>query len=159
MSLSLYEIGNAYTKALNQEYNNADTLLNALDLIDESFDQKVENIIKYMRSIEIERDILAKEADRLLDKADVLNNKYESLKQYIFDCMKKADRQEVKTPLFKASIQKNPPKVNIFNDSNIPEEYLVIKKEISKFKIKYALIKGLEVEGCTLIQDESLRIK
>lgn len=45
------------------------------------------------------------------------------------------------------------------DENAIPEEYFVVKKELSKKDILAALKEGIEVPGATINQTESLRIR
>lgn len=59
------------------------------------------------------------------------------------------------------AFRNNPPKVDIFNESAIPDHYKNIKviEAIDKTLISGALKKGIEVPGCRLTQGRTLTIK
>ena len=58
-------------------------------------------------------------------------------------------------------MQKNPYKVVITNENEIPEDFIDTKetKAVNKEKIKEALKNGEEVPGCELVQENRITIK
>ncbi len=155
--MNLYEITEAYMALDNLEPS--EDIKHYLSGISDEFDQKVENITYVIKNNEAEIEALKKEEKRLADKRRALENKNEYLKDYTFENMKVLGKDKVKAGTFDLRIQKNPKSVNIINADLISDDYLRIKKELDKTKIKEALEDGLEVEGAELIQTEGLRIR
>lgn len=155
--MNLYEITEAYMALDNLEPN--EDIKHYLNGISDEFDQKVENITYVIKNNEAEIDALNKEEKRLANKRRALENKNNYLKDYTFENMKVLGKDKVKAGTFDLRIQRNPKSVNILNPDLINENYLRIKKELDKAKIKEALEEGLEVEGAELVQTEGLRIR
>ena len=87
---NLYElVGNL--KEFEYHYNQADTEEEMLQaekyLIDAEVElsDKVENIAKFIKNLEAERDAFKKESDRLATKAKSFDNKVTNLKRYLKD--------------------------------------------------------------------------
>ena len=63
---------------------------------------------------------------------------------------------------FSAFFRKNPPKVNVFDEAQIPQKFMreiPARYEVDKTAIKKAISAGIEVPGASLIQGESFQIK
>ncbi|HEM1222147.1 TPA: siphovirus Gp157 family protein, partial [Listeria monocytogenes] len=80
-----------------------------LDSIREPIEEKAENIIKMVKSIEVEAEGLAKEVERLTKRKTALDAKAKNMKEYLESEMLKVDIRKIKSSLFTISIQKNPP--------------------------------------------------
>lgn len=155
--MNLYEITEAYMALDNLEPS--EDIKHYLNGISGEFDQKVENITYVIKNNEADIDALKKEEKRLADKRRVLENKNKYLKEYMFENMQFLGKSKIKAGTFDLRIQKNPKSVNILNADLISEDYLKIKKDIDKSKIKKALEEGLKIDGAELIQTEGLRIR
>ena len=155
--MNLYEITEAYMALDNLEPS--EDIKHYLSGINDEFDQKVENITYVIKNNEAEIEALKKEEKRLADKRRALENKNKYLKDYTFENMKVLGKDNVKAGTFDLRIQKNPKSVNILNADLISNDYLRIKKELDKAKIKKALEDGLAIDGAELIQTEGLRIR
>ena len=155
--MKLYEITEAYIALDNLEPS--EDIKHYLSGISDEFDQKVENITYVIKNNEADIDALKKEEKRLADKRRVLENKNKYLKEYMFENMQFLGKSKIKAGTFDLRIQKNPKSVNILNADLISEDYLKIKKDIDKSKIKKALEEGLKIDGAELIQTEGLRIR
>jgi hypothetical protein len=70
------------------------------------------------------------------------------------------DMKRIKTELFTFNIQKNPPSVEVLNDSAIPKNYFVEQDPVLNKKAILADLKnGIEVPGAEMKQSEGLRIR
>lgn len=131
----------------------------SLDNLDMEFEEKVENIVKFIKNMEADVKAIKEEKKRLSDKQKVLENRIERMKDYISDNMALLGKKKVKAGLFNVGIRKCPPSVDIYNLDEVPEKYKVIKIEIDKASIKESFKNGIEVDGCKLESKESLSIK
>lgn len=131
----------------------------ALDNLDMEFEEKVENIVKFIKNMESDVKAIKEEKKRLNDKQKVLENRIERMKDYISDNMALLGKKKVKAGLFNVSIRKCPPSVLVEDLESIPELYKVIKYDIDKVSIKEVLKNGGTIEGCKLESKESLSIK
>lgn len=161
----LYEIaGEAraiYEKLMDMDADDqtiADTLEAETDMI-----PKVQSYGFVIRNMEALESAINAEAERLAMKARVLAKRREALKQRLLDAMVYAGVQKVEHPQFTISVQKNPPSVDVFDERQIPADYMTEPKppepKPNKTLIKKAIQDGFEVPGAVLVQGVSLRIR
>lgn len=154
---TLYEITEAYLALDNLEPT--EEVIHYLKALDDGFDDKVENLTYVIKNYESDIESIKNEEKRLADKRKNLENKITYYKKYLLENMKAINKEKVKAGIFSINIQKNPPKVVVWDQNAIDENYFRIKKEIDKQKIKDDLKLGIEVKGAELVQDEGLRIR
>lgn len=160
--IKLYEIAENFRnlqELLEDETIPAEVIEAALNEVQGTFEEKAENIVSFIKSLEGEVAAYREEEKRLAANRRTIENKVESMKNYLFSNMQVMGCKNIKTPLFKISVKKNPASVMIDNLEAIPEDYLVFKMEADKKKLAEVLKAGETVEGCHLEQKESLSIK
>ena len=155
-------------------YDISESILNIMDILDEEnnekfeeilikldmkFEEKAENIAKYLQDLQGDVDKIKNEEKRLYEKRKATENKVSRLKDYLKYEMEKLDKKKFKTDLFSFNIQKNPPSLNIENDDIIPEHFWVTERRLQKSELSKAIKEGLELEGIYFTQGESLRIR
>ena len=155
--------GNEYSKILHEmEDENMDKdSINALDNIHTSLENKANNIARYIQNIKSELNSIDDEINRLSKVKKSKERLIKSLSSYLESNMKQCNIYQIKSDIFKIKINKNPPKINILNADEIPNEYINIKQErtIDKLKIKDDIKQGVIVPGVELIQSEKLTIR
>lgn len=156
--MKLYEITEAYNSLLDADLEQEE-IDQALSIIDDEFDTKAENIAKLISSIKGDVETIKAEENRLKDKRRSCENKIKGLQEYLFNNLEKIDKKKIQTPLYKISIQKNPAKLVVKNEKQVPDEYFKTIKQLDKAKLKEDIKNGLEVDYAELIQTESLRIR
>ena len=164
--MNLYELNNNFNNLIEVLENTEDE--NIKELIKKSMDQitletneKIENIIKYIKNLEAEAEALEKESKRLNDRKVRTLKKVENLKNYLKDFTNTLDSKKYHTGIFNISIRKNAASLIIDNEFLVPEEYCkteVIRK-VDKVAIKEKLKAGEVIEGVKLQQSESKIIK
>ena len=159
---------------LNQNFNNLIEVLentedeNIKELIKKSMDQltletneKIENIIKYIKNLEATATALETEVKRLNDRKVKTLKKVDHLKNYLKDFTNTLDSKKYNTGIFNISIRKNVASVVIDNEFLVPDEFCkteVIRK-VDKVALKEKLKAGEVIEGVKLQQTESIIIK
>jgi len=81
------------------------------------------------------------------------------LKSYVESNMRAAKIDKVKGRLFTLAFQKNPPSVEVMDESLIPSDYIKTVTSVDRKLILEALKAGQAVTGCEIRQSESLRIR
>lgn len=161
--MKLYEINNVYLSILelmSDESLDADMLSTALKNVDDALETKAENYAKIIKQIEGDIDTVKKEKDRLSSKQKTMENNVRWLKMNLQAAMELQGKRKFKTDLFSFNIQKNPKSVQVTCDPHLLEErFQSIKVDANKQAIKEALEAGETVEGATIVQSESLRIR
>jgi len=161
----LYEIaGEAraiYEKLMDMDADEqtiADTLEAETDMV-----PKVQSYGFVIRNMEAMQAAINAEAKRLATRARILAKRQEALKQRLLDAMVYAGIQKVEHPQFTISVQKNPPSVDIFDERQIPADYMTEPKppepKPNKTLIKKAIQDGFDVPGAKLEQGMRLSIK
>ena len=159
---------------LNQNFNNLIEVLentedeNIKELIKKSMDQltletndKIENIIKYIKNLEATATALETEVKRLNDRKVKTLKKVDNLKNYLKDFTNTLDSKKYNTGIFNISIRKNAASVIVDNEFLVPDEFCkteVIRK-VDKAALKEKLKAGEVIEGVKLQQTESIIIK
>jgi hypothetical protein len=107
--------------------------------------------------------LIEMEIQRLKDLKATRERVSQGLRDYLKSCMESAGIEKIECPLWKISIQKNPPAVEIFDTLSIPSAYMTDPKPIppapDKALIKQAIKDGIEVPGARMTQSTRLAIK
>lgn len=160
---NLYEITERYNnllELLDNEEITQDILNSALNEVQDEFNEKALNIVKFIKNLESDVNGLDAEEKRLKAKKMAYKNKIEGLKKYLESGMIFSGLKKLNLGVFNISIAKNPPSLNILDEKLIPKEYLIEQApKIDNTAIKNAIKEGKEIAGCELVQKESLRIK
>lgn len=124
---------------------------------------KVQSYGFVIRNMEALESAVNAEAERLATRARIIANRREALKKRLLDAMVYSGIQKVEHPQFTISVQKNPPSVDVFDERQIPAEYMTDPKppepKPNKTLIKKAIQDGFEVPGAKLVQGVGLRIR
>ncbi|MDE2104923.1 MAG: siphovirus Gp157 family protein [Patescibacteria group bacterium] len=103
------------------------------------------------------------EIARLQELKASRERKADGVRAYLKRCMEQGGIDKIECPMFKVSIQKNPPSVDILNPIAIPEEFMAYKPApaptVDKKKVADALKAGQELSWAALKQSTRLVIK
>ena len=162
-NLSLYNITSAFPIIMEQEEMSPSLKEEIEKELTTLLHEKSQNIIGYMRNIELTIDAMKTEEKRISEQRKALENKIENFKSYVKECMESNGFQKIDTGLGSLTIAKNPMSVEIENEDEIPSEF---KQEIVTTKIDKNAIKkhiketGEIIPGVIIVDDKtSLRIK
>lgn len=155
--MRLYEITEAYMALDNLD--DTEDIKVYLGAIQDEFNDKLESTTYVIQNYKSEIEAIQTEIKRLSNKKKSLENKVIFMTDYMYENMKALDMKKAKAGTFDLKIQKNPKSVKILDEAKITDDYIRVKKELDKAKIKEALKNGLIVEGAELIQTEGLRIR
>ena len=162
-NLSLYNITSAFPMIMEQE-EMAPELKEELEReLTVLLQEKSQNIIGYVRNIELTVEAMKTEEKRISEQRKGLENKLEKFKSYVKECMERNGFQKIETVLGSLSIAKNPMSVKIENEDEIPSKFKqeIITTMIDKTAIKnYFKETGEIIPGIVIVNDKtSLRIK
>lgn len=167
-SVALYQLTGQYQQLLSTLADLdldagcvADTL-EASGLVDDITDKAV-GIEMVARSLEVHLPALEREIHRLsalhLDRSLKAGN----LRTYLLTNMQTCGITKIESPLFKISLQNNPPAVVIYEPGLIASEYMRQPETPppvpDKTALKAALKAGIEVQGAKLVQSQRLVVK
>lgn len=156
---------------LTQNYNNLIELLenkdipremidNALDEVSEAFEVKAENIAKLIKNFECDIKSFKQEENRIADRRKTLENRIKNLKEYLDNAMKMSGKTKFKHGTFSFSISKNPPSLDVIDESKISPIWFIQRDPIlDKRAIIENLKMGVSIDGVRIVQNESLRIR
>ena len=162
--MTLYDYAGSY-KDLYDKLATVDDIADwqgEIDMLDEALDDKVHNVCAFVKALEAEVQAYKAEVDRLAAHRKTAENKVDYLKGLLITAIKASGRIEVKTDLFSARVQKNPPSVKVADDFDIGHSFYCMTKVIQSLDKKLmmdAMKSGIEIPGAEIVQTESVRIR
>lgn len=131
--------------------------------------EKIENIGIYIKDLLAEAAEIDKEIKSLLERRKAKENRAESLKRYLSDALYFAGEDRFETARLRLSFRKSEAVV-VDNEEEFiawcdfagcADDFLRTKTErtLDKTKIRAALKSGASVNGCHIIQTQSLQVK
>lgn len=157
--ISLYELVDGIKK-IEELADDSDSLTAYLDSVNLQIKDKINNVIKYTRTLELTSDAISNEISRLSDLKKYYDNRGENLKKYLAYNLEKLPDEKIETDFVKLSFRKSE-SVILVDESKIPNEYKkeVINIKIDKIAIKQAIKDGKEVQGAIIESKKNLQIK
>lgn len=131
-----------------------------MEFLQEELENKSSNIIKYIRNISLEVEILSQEEDRLEKLRKQKEKKVNSLKKYLTDILLNLDKNKIETELGNLGLRKSV-SVAIDNLDLIPKKYIQKKIELvpDKRMLSELLKQGKNIKGVHLEDKYSLQIR
>ena len=164
--MKLYELTDAYAElaALLDECESeeeAAQLWAQMDEIGASISEKADNYARFLRNKQGEVDSLGKEIERLQKRKRSAENQIEQLREHMKFAMGIAGATEIRTALGKWTVRKNPPKVNVLDESEIaPEFFDPQPPKLSKSRLlKHWKDTGEIPDGCDIDIAESVQFR
>lgn len=138
--------------------DNSKVIADLFGEISMNFDNKLNDSQRWIIEQEACADTLKAEAKRLSAKATALQNRADRVRELMKGAIVATGETKYKTDLFSFFIKKSE-SVQVLSEDELPREYLRIKREADKIKIKEALKKGEHIEGCSIVEKLSLGVK
>lgn len=141
-----------------------DEIMEDLAIRRENFKSKAEAYAKFILKLESEAEQAAAEIKRIQTLKKAKENTVQRLKDTLLAALMVFTEEDAKgirryeTPLAKLSTRKSQ-SVEILDDTIIPDEFWVIKKEVSKSTISQSIKDGLQVSGAQLKENIGLSIR
>jgi hypothetical protein len=164
---TLYNLTTSYQILMEQLYDSEvseEILIDTLDCLEGSIEDKAENYGKIIRQIESDISHIRDEEVRLAKRRKSLESRREFLKDSLFTAMKAVGLTKIKTPLFTVNIQKNGGKRALVLDvpvEELPECFRKVEYKADTEALRQWL-DGAE-DNCPFChleeQGESLRIR
>jgi len=150
----LYELAESYEMLLDMIDNqdiSVEDVQDTLEALEDSIGEKLENIVKIIRMTEGNIELFKAEEKRIQARRRTMENKVDSLKNYMQSTMIRLGMKKVETGTFKIRLQKNPDNISILDESKIPKDFYVEQEpKLDKTALKEAVLKeGKEIEGVT----------
>lgn len=147
---------------LQNELDNIDpeVLQDTLDAIQTSMDEKIDNTIGLIRSVEGDIDTVDKEIKRLQAVKKQKQTLTQELKDYMQNALDYQQLQNYRTQTNYIYKRRNAPSVFITNKKLIDKSYFVEQEpKLDKKALKEDIQNGADVHGAELRDSESLVIK
>ena len=129
-------IGNILTRIDDEEDDTRVQLLQAeLDALEMAWDEKVDNIVRFIRSLEAEAKALREEANYFLMRARSTENKARRLRDYLRDELAGMRQKKVKVGHWRLYLQSHK-RVEVVDLENVPEFF---PTDLNNFFFKSAL--------------------
>lgn len=171
--MNLFEINEQIEKAILDSVDEETGEITDLSLVDNlqlELQEKVKNIVLYIKWIEAKNNAIKIEQDRLKAMGLSNVNHIDNLKNYLLQGMKISKIDKFDFDTFKVGIRNNPPRMILSNDlkETLEEDIKVVEMELKDEKAAYAdikkefkdkLKKGEEVKGAYLEVIQSISIK
>ena len=141
-----------------------DEILEDLAIRRDNFQHKAEAYTRFILKLESEADAAAAEIKRIQALKKAKDNTVARLKEHLLAALMVFTQEDAKgirrfeTPLAKLSTRKSIA-VEILDEEQIPADFWVIKKEVSKSTISTAIKDGATVPGAQLRENLSLAIR
>lgn len=160
----LYEISEQFKElqALADDESMAEAVADTLEGIQGEFDDKAKAISSMVLNMDGDIEPIDSAIARLQARKKVIQNKQESLKNYLRENMTRCDIKKIACPLFTVTLVQGREIAFIDNEEALPDDYLSVKTTISpdKAAITKALKEGVEIPGAHLERAKSsVRIK
>ena len=158
---NLYALKDKYLEVLNMIDDDVDeqAIQDTLESIEGEIEDKALNYGKLIRNLETNNEGLTSEIKRLQQRKKSNENFIQRLKESLEFNMQQTGIKQIDTGLFKFSIQKNPPSVEIRSEDFIPEQFYKIERTVSKKDLLDYLKSGKEIKGVEIMQREGLRLR
>lgn len=155
--MKLYEITDIYLNLEN--IDDEIDITAALAEVDGELEGKLENIAKLIRNLEAKAKAYEDEEKRLKAQKQAVKNRIESIKRYVKGTLETIGKDKVEAGIFKWSLQNGKGRVEITDETKIPEEYFVKEIKPLKSEIKKAIEEGVITEGAEIVRDRSLILR
>jgi ribosome-associated translation inhibitor RaiA len=124
-------------------------MLNAIDI---ARDEKLKNCLYYIRSLESDEDVIAKEIKRLQSLKATKTNAIARFKDYVLANVDKGEKLDFQT--IKLSCVAGIESVQIDVNAQVPQEYCTLKVTPNKAELKKALKRGIDIDGVLIVKPE-----
>lgn len=163
---TLYDLSAEYrqqVQALEDLDLPPEAVADTLESLGGELEVKAQNVVAFGRHLRTLAAAKREAAKAMIEAAARIEKRADQLDDYTLHCMQAAGIQKIECPWFTLSIAKNPPSVEIFDERQIPSQYLTDPPppppRIDKALIKQALRDGFDVPGAKLAQGVRLSIK
>jgi hypothetical protein len=121
--------------------------------------EKRDRLGAFLERLELEAELLEKEEKRIAARRRQFQRIGECFRDSIHSQMKEWGVVKAEGQRFTFTVKKNPPRVDVTNEAEIPAEFISYTPQFNKSAIKEALQEGKEVPGAELVQGTRLEVK
>lgn len=134
-----------------------------IECVEAAFDDKAEAVALYIKNLEAEHEAVMAEAAKLTRRAVMLDKKAGKLREYLRECLTAAGKEKLSTARVVVAIRKNPQRIEVIDEHNIPSEFFnepkTIPATIDRRALLEALKQGRQIIGARIEQSTRLVIE
>lgn len=163
---ALYEIATEYRNAVEKLADldlDEQTIADTLEGLGGELEVKAQNVVMFTRNLESTAAAIKEAEAQMAARRKAIERRADGLKRYTLAAMQAAGVEKIECPYFKLSIRANPPAVEVFDERQVPIDYMRVPEPPpaapNKDAIKAALKAGQDVPGCRLTQSVRLEVK
>lgn len=167
MSLpALYELAADYRRALETLADldlPEEVVQDTLEALKGEVEVKATNVAAFVRNLEALAEQIRQAEAQMAARRKAIESRAERVRQYLLANMQACGITKIECPWFVVAIRKNPPAVEIIDEAQLPERFLVSPPppppKPDKRAILEALKAGEEVPGARLTQGVRVEIR
>ena len=155
--MKLYELTEIYENIenLDDDVN----VVSALATVDGELEDKLESIAKMIKNLDATVKAIEDEEKRLKARKMATKKRIDEIKRYVKENLEAMGKDKVEAGIFKWSLQYGPGRVEITDETKIPDEFFVTEIKPLKTEIKKAIESGEIAEGAEIVREKSLRLR
>jgi hypothetical protein len=138
--MKLYEIAQQYQIAFDKmsedEELTQEIIEDSLVDIKDDFNDKAINVSYAIKNMEAETIAIREAEKNMAKRRQAIEKKIENVKSYLLNNMERCGITKIKCPYFVIRVKNCPPSVKILAETYIPKEFMRIKEEPDKTKLK-----------------------
>ena len=159
--MKLYEVTKDIEEMLERVEPDDEYFNDTIESLQVAWEEKAGNVSAYIGNLEATVTAIKNAEKNMADRRKSIANKVEGLKRYLMNNMDRLNIDKIETAHFVVKIKKNPIKVTINNEEEVPDDYWEkqVSWVINKTKIKKALKGDDNVKGAEIVQNRRLVIK
>lgn len=156
---ALYALTGAY-RELQERAEEGEDLGALLEQLAGDIEQKAAALVRLVRDLELDADKIAEEQKRLAARKKTVDNNVRRLTEYLRVNMTAANIHRVKAATFSISLSDGAERVEVLDESLVPETYIRTKREVNKAAVLDAYkVTGEIVPGCDIVRGSRLVIR
>lgn len=163
MNITLYQCAADVQAVLDAYFDDETERQDTIEAVIGQFEAKAQSVAAYCLNMAATGDMLEAHIKAMQAKLKTCRAREGRLKDYLAANMKAAGIRSIQADdgSFAAKFAKNPPRVEIWDEKQIPDDMMRVKTvtEPDKTAIKAAIQAGREIPGAKIVQEETLRIK
>ena len=163
MEFNFYQITAGFPALMENEEMTQEEKEKLEEELDVLLQEKSNNVIGYVRNIELTIQAIKTEEERNKSNRQTLENRLARFKEYLKECMERSGITKIETPIGVIQIAKSPATVEVIDQEQVPDEFLRVKTsiEVDKTAIKKNFKETGEVPDGIRINtnNKNLRIK
>lgn len=162
--MNLFELGQQYQALADREDLDPTVLADTLDSIDDTWSDKVNNIARWIESLDSDVDWLTKKKRSISDELSYRKNLRANLMTYLTSAIDERGLKEVHTDDYILRPRNYKQRTVIDDEGKIPDEYRNYEKyqgmfDVKKADVYKALKDGKQVPGAHLEPNRKVMIK